>query len=242
MGKIPATFSDIFSLILGLIAILATIVFSRLSTDIREAKERLQELVTWNQENADQLNERLATTAKSIQESTATCHSQCAATIQTEMQKLRAAIETLNRSTEIERMLKAMAEDSVPHQGAQAPDKTPTAPEESITPTLQMEADELRAEMSFEETEVLHIFAEANESALSYDLFERYVAHKDVPPSILRESLDKLRTRGCLTVYSTALALTALGRAAVQAIERGGKLPDEGTTVTGPDRKEPRDK
>ncbi|OGQ99009.1 MAG: hypothetical protein A2505_11105 [Deltaproteobacteria bacterium RIFOXYD12_FULL_55_16] len=221
-GKISATFSDIFSLILGIIAILATIVFSRLSTDIRQARERIQELVTSEQRNAEHLSEIFRSSVEKIESGNTLTQQGLLAGIRSEIQDLREVVIELNRSTEFEKMLKSMSQRSdLSTEVLVAKDKNNKLDERNGVEHLASQAAKVLSQLSFEELTVLHIFAEANESVLSHDLFERYVTRKNLSETMLRKMLDKLRLHECLAIYSTALSLTNLGKAVVAKSHQG---------------------
>lgn len=219
-GKINANMSEIFSLVFGIIAILITIVFSRLSTDIRETKERLQELVTLSLRNGEHLNDTIRSAIARIEIGNTTVQKELLAEIRSEIQSLCGIVEALNRSTDFEKMLRGLSQGPVAL--VDVLDEKARIPKEKRkfeSENLKKEATILHGQLQFEEIAILNIFTEANESALSYDLFERYLKKKDINDANLRSAIEKLRQCGCLTIYSTALSLTALGKAIMANID-----------------------
>jgi len=198
--KIPASFSDIFSLILGVIAILVTIVFSRLSSDIKHARERLQELVTANEGDVTRLGEKIDAANTSIIATEEATRKEIASSLKSHLERVQSSIETLRASTEFERMLRGLKEipQSTAAKSYTEPVKIYPQPQEnSRAATDEKQAKKQRALLTIEELCIFRVFADAGEFVLSSDVFERHITKSPLDTKALRHALEGLRSRGC---------------------------------------------
>lgn len=198
-GKITTHAGEIASLLMALIAIIITIVFSRVSGEIRRAREKLEVIFESNKGNMEILK----------------------ASIDSGVATVESALANLQSKLDFERMLRSLA----PPEGQIAESESAAETEAPATIQVSQESDELSDEiekmcrhLTYDEIGVLRIFEEAGEHVLSSDFFERCVRKMNIDDGRLRSVLQSLYGKHCLEIHTTALVLTVFGKALLKRL------------------------